>query len=294
MEQFKKNIKRFTNNIKKHKKFYLVVFILIGFLIYVLYNKYSNSIYSNSIYFEEEKVSIIVPNNLYYNSESLHDMFKRRPYTERLFRKIIYNLLNENIIDKNKNIIDLGSWIGDNALPWSKMINGIVYAIDPSTYNCNNIKFLKKINNIDNIEIIEKAIGDKIETIYYDGDLKHTEFSTDKKSNKLESTTLDYLLNNNQITNVGFIHLDVEGFEYKVIQGSQNLIKRYKPIITTESHKGDTELPLKEYGYNEYIIPEICGSNSSCRNSLWIPQNLILSDNINKLLKMSLHNRITE
>jgi len=292
MEEFKKNIKNFTNNIKKHKKIYLAVFILVGFLIYEfkqLYNKYSNS-----IYFEEEKVSVIVPNNLYYDSESLHDMFKRRRYTERLFRKIIYNLLNENIIDKNKNIIDLGAWIGDNTLPWSKMINGIVYAIDPSTYNCNNIKFLKKVNNIDNIEIIEKAIGDKIETIYYDGDLKHTEFTTDKKSNKLESITLDYLLNNNQITNVGFIHLDVEGFEYKVIQGSLNLITRYKPIITTESHEGDTEISLKEYGYNEYIIPEICGSNSSCRNSLWIPQNLILSDNINKLLKMPLHNHITE
>ena len=291
MEQFKKNIKKFINNIKKHKKIYLAVFILVGFLIYVFKQLYNR--YLNSIYFEEEKVSVIVPKNLYYDSKSLHDMFKKRRYTERLFRKIIYNLLNENIIDKNKNIIDLGAWIGDNTLPWAKMINGIVYAIDPSADNCQNIKELKKENNIDNIEIIEKAIGDKTETIYYDGNLKHTKFSTDKKSNKLESTTLDYLMNNNQLTNIGFIHLDVEGFEYKVIQGSQNLITKYKPIITTESHEGDTEIPLKEYGYNEYVIPEICGGNHTCRNSIWIPKNLVLSDNINKLLKMPLQNHVT-
>ena len=40
------------------------------------------------------------------------------------------------------NIIDLGAWIGDNAIPWAKNINHIVYAIDPSS---QNIEFITKM-----------------------------------------------------------------------------------------------------------------------------------------------------
>ena len=59
------------------------------------------------------------------------------------------NHKNNNVIDKNKNIIDLGAWIGDNSIPWAKNIDGIVYAIDPSKENCKyiyvNFKFFEII-----------------------------------------------------------------------------------------------------------------------------------------------------
>jgi hypothetical protein len=42
-------------------------------------------------------------------------------------RQIISNLINKNIIDKNKNFIDGGAFIGDTTLPLCLNINGIVY-----------------------------------------------------------------------------------------------------------------------------------------------------------------------
>jgi FkbM family methyltransferase len=38
------------------------------------------------------------------------------------------------------------------------------------------------------------------------------------------------------IDNIGYIHLDVEGMEYKVINGSSNLIDEFRPIISFEQH----------------------------------------------------------
>ena len=56
-----------------------------------------------------------------------------RVEAEPCFRRIITYLIINNII-KN-NIIDLGAWMGDNAIVWSLMVKDIVYAIDPSPEN---------------------------------------------------------------------------------------------------------------------------------------------------------------
>ena len=74
-----------------------------------------------------------------------------------------FNLVKNNIINKDKNFIDLGAWIGDNSLPWAKLLkklngNGIIYAIDPSEYNCNFIEKTANLNQLStNIKTIQKA-----------------------------------------------------------------------------------------------------------------------------------------
>ena len=54
-------------------------------------------------------------------------LLQSRPYHEILFRKIHQWLFKNNLI--NGNIIDLGSWIGDNTLPWSKMTSNIYISL---------------------------------------------------------------------------------------------------------------------------------------------------------------------
>lgn len=75
--------------------------------------------------------------------------FIDRVNNEKIFRQINIFLINNNII-KN-NIIDLGSWIGDNSIPWAKNITGLVYAIDPSPNNCDFILKMCELNEIPNI-----------------------------------------------------------------------------------------------------------------------------------------------
>ena len=75
------------------------------------------------------------------------DHIAMRDNHEVYFRRIHTYMINNNIIDTTKNIIDLGAWIGDNTLPWAKNIKGIVYAIDPSSVNCSFIDEIKTLNN---------------------------------------------------------------------------------------------------------------------------------------------------
>jgi len=164
--------------------------------------------------------------------------FASRNNHEVLFRRMHTYLMDTGVI-KN-NIIDLGAWIGDNTIPWSKRSGSdakrsVVYAIDPSRENCDFIQIMCDHNQIDNVKIFQTAVSDKMETLSTNDDMYHCTFASDDQGrNKVNAITLDHLFNIGEIENIGYIHLDVEGMEYKVILGSEKIIDTYKPIITFE------------------------------------------------------------
>lgn len=224
----------------------------------------------------DNNVSILLLDNPF--SESL----KNRDNHEVLFRRINTFLITKKII-KN-NIIDLGAWIGDNSLPWAKNIDGIVYAIDPSQKNCEYITKMSELNQIENIKIIQTAISNTNELLSTNGDINHCSFVFENTGingkTKVDAVSLDYLYDNQAIENIGYIHLDVEGMEYRVMKGSSNLIDSCRPIISFEQH-----LDIEDYNiilsyltdkqYKVYLIDEILpGCRYDCRNSLAFPNEI--------------------
>ena len=65
-------------------------------------------------YFPEEDV---------YLNQSIPGKLQLQPhaYHERLFRRIISKLYRAGVIDPTTNLINSGSNMGDNALPWAQM-----------------------------------------------------------------------------------------------------------------------------------------------------------------------------
>ena len=203
--------------------------------------------------------------------------FKNRNNHEIMFRRInTFLILNKFI---NGNIIDLGSWIGDNSIPWAKNFDKTIYSIDPSPDNIKYIKQMAYTNNIENIITIEKAISDKNEIIGTNQNINHCSFSKNGGIIKKEAVTLDYLYLNNQINNISYIHLDVEGFEFNVIKGAEILIRDFKPIISFEQHLTTDNykalsMHLYKNGYNIYLINEILpGCKFDCRNLFAFPND---------------------
>jgi FkbM family methyltransferase len=251
---------------------------------YELFTNINNNIV-DIVFVNDNNIIIKVDKTLQYS-----ETYGGRVNAEQKFRKIINYMIQNNYINKDKNIIDLGAWIGDNSLPWAKNINGIVYAIDPSSDNCSFIKELIQINNISNVNIIQTIISDKEEELSIEqGDINHAKFTTNIQGTKFKSSTLDSLNNLNIITNIGFIHLDVEGMEFKVILGGDKLIKTERPIVAYEGHS-DTDLDLddiKKYfikeDYSIFKIEEICGANPTCRNSLAIPNSIVRNIDFNHM-----------
>ena len=133
--------------------------------------------------------------------------FKFRANFEVMFRKINTYFIKKKIIDGN--IIDLGCWIGDNSIPWAMNLDHTIYAIDPSPNNINYVKEMTRLNNIQNIKTIQKAISDKNQIIGTNDNINHCSFNKTGGKTTLLSTSLDHLYSEEQLDNIAYIHLDV-------------------------------------------------------------------------------------
>lgn len=188
-------------------------------------------------------------------------------YHERLFRRIISKLYRAGVIDPSTNLLNSGSNMGDNALPWAQMLQdlthddptkstGKVYAIDPSSDLMIDMVNIANENSISNICTRMTFIGSK----------------SDNKFAKIDDMGIE---------NLGVLHLDLEGGEGEAILGALGLIFMQRPIIITEGHGGKlgegnnderVRLELNSLGYHSsLIVPEVCGFVQTCRNTIWWP-----------------------
>jgi len=229
-----------------------------------------------AVFTNDDFVSISLINHPFSNN------FKGRNNHEVLFRRINTFLIKDKII-KN-NIIDLGAWIGDNSIPWAKNIDGIVYAIDPSPENCHFINKTCELNNIGNVKTIQLAISNINEILTTNDSIDHCSFLYGNPGlngkNRVNAVSLDYLYDTKVIDNIGYIHLDVEGMEYKILEGSISLIEKCRPLISFEQHLEIDDYDiilsyLKKHNYTVFLIDEILpGCRHDCRNSIAFPNEI--------------------
>ena len=143
------------------------------------------------------------------------------------------------------------------------------------------------LNEIKNIQVIQTAISDKVEVLHTNHWIEHCSFVYDSTGEAsyfhVNATSLDTLYSENTIDNIGYIHLDVEGMERRVLEGASNIIEKFKPIITFEQHleiddyKGTSEF-VRNKGYVIYLIDEIMpGCRHDCRNFIAFPMETITS-----------------
>ncbi len=140
------------------------------------------------------------------------------------------NKLHEvyTLINKDNIIFDIGAHIGGKSEKLTKFYSNLIL-VEPQP-NC--VKILQKKFKLNkNVKIVEKGVGNKkgfldlninsqnplIST--FSEDWKVGRFKNYKwdKSIKVEITTIDDLIE--KYGHPGFIKIDVEGFEYKVLQG---------------------------------------------------------------------------
>lgn len=225
---------------------------------------------SNCTFTNDNNVVIKLPEHEY------SDIFSTRDNHEVMLRRIVTTLINNNLI--NGNIIDTGAWIGDNTIPWAKNIKHKVYSIDPSPKNCEFIKTVCALNDITNVEVICNALSDKKDIISTNDDMFHCMFANNANGKTvLTATTIDDLVKENKIESYDFMHLDVEGMEFKVIKGAIESILKYEPIILFEQHITiDNYVDIVKYlnarQYRVFMINEILpGCRPDCRNLIAFP-----------------------
>ena len=145
-------------------------------------------------------------------------------------------------------VLDLGSCIGTTVLLFSKIVGkgGKVFAFEPVTYNSVRLNMEK--NNISNVEIISKAVSDRIgkaeiEMSDYclDSSMANREYTKGYYRHKkaIDITSLDAFAQEAMLSKVDFIKMDIEGMEELAIRGAANMIAKYRPKWSISSYHTD-------------------------------------------------------
>jgi FkbM family methyltransferase len=139
-------------------------------------------------------------------------------------------------INKNKTVIDIGGNCGLFCIPVEKE-GYTVYSFEPIEMNVSLLEYNKKENNCNNLFIIPKAVSnqDVKRTIYIPYCSDNTSFNQEvaisnmKKKDFIEEEVdcikFDTWIEKNKDLDVGFIKIDVQGFEKEVLEGMQDFLK---------------------------------------------------------------------
>ncbi|MEI0581568.1 FkbM family methyltransferase [Brachyspira pilosicoli] len=147
-----------------------------------------------------------------------------------------YGIGQFQTIDKirNKNIMDVGGYIGDTAIVLSYHTNKNVYSFEPFIKNYNTMLETIKMNDINNIIPVNISLGDENKklAVFSDGTINSGNNLYDKKgiAEEIQMMTLDKFVEDNNIE-VGLIKVDIEGFEQKFLKGAMRTIIKQKPAL---------------------------------------------------------------
>lgn len=189
-----------------------------------------------------------------------------------------------NNIFKNKKslFIDCGCSFGSYSVPIAKLnsTGSKVIAIDASSVATTRLKENVLLNNINNIEIYNLAIGKEEGYANFNEDLSllpnSGSFRFDSLGKKLRVTTLDIILEQQSLDSfeVIFVKMDLEGYEFDGLLGFKKNIVKYKPMILFEFSRmllqnkifsenafnlflKETSYEIKDYDNNIYSIEQL-------------------------------------
>jgi FkbM family methyltransferase len=161
------------------------------------------------------------------------------------------------IIQPDWNIIDVGANIGMYSALFGQLSKGDIFLIEASHINMEILKEnLAPFGPEAKFIYLEEAFGDKVEemesTIHY---LWTGNGSILQDTKIYNFNTIDNLLKDYNKT-INLIKIDVDGFDYQVLKGATNTLKKYKPIVMFEL----MEQTLNMAGYNTQNVMELMDS----------------------------------
>ncbi len=142
----------------------------------------------------------------------------------RILRKALDKVTNF------KMAIDGGAFVGLFSLEMAKKFN-VVFAFEPCHPTRQALR--ENTDSTNNIFIYDRALGDKFARASQNQDDRWVGNMGGRyliPGDDFEVVPLDCF----ELNDVGLIKLDIEGYEYRALQGAQDTIKRCKPVIIVE------------------------------------------------------------
>lgn len=205
--------------------------------------------------------------------------------------------------------VDVGANHGSYAILASAVVGAKTIAFEPIPETFNHLVANTKLNHIENkIKCVNKALGDAPGSVKFSNQrvsaLNHVLTANENNTNSItvEVVTLDGALRNEHPT---ILKIDVEGYEFAVLEGSKNILKdpELKAIIIELNEFSN------RYGYKESSILKLLsecgfqpvrydpfirkikladGKNAESKNTIFIRQMDLIEERIKNAPKFEI------
>lgn len=136
--------------------------------------------------------------------------------------------------DENEVFVDGGSCDGMSSVRFVQQCKGKykkIYCFEPDERNIDKLKQNFISRDIENYEIIGKGLWNESGELSFAANgaaNSHIAAVDENNTVKIEVTSLDKMLSGERAS---FIKMDIEGAEYKALEGARNTITKYKPKL---------------------------------------------------------------
>ena len=151
------------------------------------------------------------------------------------------NLVKE-LIKPDWTVIDIGANFGWYSIHFSRLVGprGKVFSFEPIPESYEELNSNMKLNSCQNMKIFNTALGNREDIVSFgvpeiDGGLAaSSQFLKCNKQIQVSMRRLDDIVEEQNITNVDFIKVDIEGGELDMLHGAEKLLEQFKPNIMIE------------------------------------------------------------
>ena len=179
------------------------------------------------------------------------------------------NRILERFVSNEDIVIEAGANIGSETLLLGKLCpKGKVYAFEPAPQVYGYLQFNIGLNHLLNIHSYQMALGEKEKDIEFyllpehfpnqgmSSKIRHTQA---EKKIIVRQTTINRFVEEHNIQRLELIKMDIQGAEYSVLEGAENVIRKFKPNILLEASESYSDLTeifkyLEKFGYLVYLI----------------------------------------
>ena len=174
---------------------------------------------------------------------------------------------------RNKDIIDAGGYVGDTALLFSSYTDKNIHVFEASPSNMDIIRETIRLNQLENIVPVSKALGEKSGTATFSlGERNSCNSLVERPGynypNHIEVPVItldDYVRENN--LEVGLIKVDIEGGEQLLLKGAVETIRTQHPILLISIYHSANDFfeikPMIEKMCDKYTFRIIKPANSA-------------------------------
>lgn len=182
----------------------------------------------------------------------------RFPEPGDLFESVIEDAY-KRVLSPGDLALDGGAHVGRHAFPMARCVGttGLVLAIEAHPVLARDLVRRARKRGLAQVEIVQAALSNQVGRVSFHCPRQHAaysgirarryDFNDDVHLIEVEAATIDSLLVDRPSLRPKFVKLDLEGGEFRALEGGAATLKSHRPLVVFEN---DQERSAENYGYS--------------------------------------------